>query len=541
MKIDADEITLDDLLSRSNIVYQVPVYQRPYSWGEDQWMALWDDVMAQPEKEPHFIGSLVVIKQGVVVKRFDEMEVVDGQQRLTTLSILLCAIRDFYVAKGEDEAARRHEDACLYSTTRKSRDRKLFLGRKDDSYYEGLLKGRPAPKHLITLAYEYFKKRIEEHDDPDHVADKFTSGVSLVLITAENAEDAFKLFETLNDRGLELSAVDLIKNNILSVTARRAGDELDGIIEFWDNIMDNLEEIDKIRFFRQYMLATRPGKVSNQRLYTCYKARIDDADIVDWVLELHDASEVYKRLHSFTCGNPRLNRKLEDLTNLMAVPAFTLLLKLFLEAWNESDILGVIPAIEAFSFRRMMCNWSTGEMDTIFNQWANQKDGLTVSAIVSALKSRSPDDEEFRTRIQGRDFRQNTQTKYMLEQFEYHAAGTHEKRITEGQNVHIEHIMPQTISSQKCRKVHGGDWEAYLGEDAGAHGDYVSKLGNLTLLAAELNVPASNNPFEAKKRFYEKSEILITKALCGLPDFRIEQIKQRSEEMAGQAVEIWNF
>jgi hypothetical protein len=99
--------------------------------------------------------------------------------------------------------------------------------------------------------------------------------------------------------------------------------------------------------------------------------------------------------------------------------------------------------------------------------------------------------------------------------------------------------MPQTISSRKCQKVEGGDWLAYLGNDAERHGEFVSKLGNLTLLAAELNVPASNNPFESKKGFYEKSEILITKQLCELKDFRIEEIVNRGHEMAKAAVEIW--
>jgi len=246
MKINAEEMTVGDLFNRRNLVFQVPIYQRPYDWGTDNWSDLWNDVINNDSEGTHFIGSLVAINQAARVKGFDKFEIVDGQQRLTTLSILFCALKDHYKEKGEDSQSQKIQESCLESSTVREESRKLFLGRTDDDNYNALLQSRPIEKSNVTRAYSYFKEKIKTIEDPDDILDRFTTGVSLVWITAENAEDAFKLFETLNDRGLELSAVDLIKNYILSSTATKNIEDLDTVIEFWDSIITHLEEIDKI-------------------------------------------------------------------------------------------------------------------------------------------------------------------------------------------------------------------------------------------------------------------------------------------------------
>lgn len=543
MKIDADELTVGSLFNRGDLIFQVPMYQRPYDWGPDQWNDLWNDVTDSELGGVHFIGSLVAIKEGTRVKGFNKLEIVDGQQRLATISILLCALRDCYNAREQIELADSIHMSYLESRTFRDKSRKLSLGRVDDNSYESLIQCNPLEKHNVTYAYEFFKEKITNNDNLDDIAEKFTNGISLVLITAENAEDAFKLFETLNDRGLELSAVDLIKNYILSSVAKKNAKDLDAVIEVWDTIVNHLEEIDKIRFFRQFLLANYPGKVTKQTLYPAYKRQIDKTkDLPELVLNLSEAAEFYERIHEQTFKNQKLNEKLEDLINLKATISFSLILRLIIEKWIPIDILKVIPTIEAFSLRRAVCGWSTGEMDTIYNQITNWDGGLpSPEKICDYLRDRTPKDEEFKQKFVDRDFRQDSQTKYVLEQFEYFKVGTREKRITGRQNVHIEHIMPLKIHTKKCIRKYGGDWQAYLGSDAEKHSEYVQKIGNLTLLAAELNVGASNNPFEAKKTFYEKSEIKITKELCNLDDWRIQQIEERSDQFAKDALKIWKI
>ena len=543
MKIDADELTLGALLNRGDVVFYVPVYQRRYDWNQDQWGDLWDDVTTLEGDDSHFIGSIVVIRKAAAVKGFNEMEVVDGQQRLTTISILLCALRDIYQEKGDVEQASNIEGLYLHSKTLREQTRKIKLGRTDDEAYERLLKGQTTPRHNVNAAYEFFKQKISHESDLDRVAHRYTSGLSLVFIAAETPEDAFKLFETLNDRGLELSAVDLIKNNMLSTAAKESKPNLDSMIEAWDEIITNLEELDKIRFFRQFLLSNFQGKVTKSALYENYKRHISKCDDLDYfVLQLCDAAEFYRRIHDWSFDDPRLNFKLEDLFNLKATTSFTLLLKLFALQWPPSQILEVIPSVEAFSLRRGICGWSTSEMDTIYNQIANLPEGdVKVDKIRQTLRGSMPDDAEFYDKFKKGTFRQDSQTKYVLEQFEYNLVRTGEKKIADRQSVHIEHIMPQTITAKKSLKYQGGDWTTYLGSDAPRHPEYFQRIGNLTLLASELNVPASNNPFEAKKGFYKKSEFRITQELCQLNDWRITQIEDRSERLAKQALEIWSI
>ena len=155
-----------------------------------------------------------------------------------------------------------------------------------------------------------------------------------------------------------------------------------------------------------------------------------------------------------------------------------------------------------------------------------------------------PSDAEFKEKITQHDFKGQSENraKYVLEEIEYYITGnTGEKYIGGGDNVHLEHIMPQTITTKRSKEDYG-DWEKYLGEEGTKmHRTMVSKIGNLTLLAAPLNIKASNNPFLAKKIEYDKSDIKITQQLKNFYEFKLKQIETRSKNLAQKAVKIWSF
>lgn len=543
MDIHVDELRVSDLFGKNNLVFEVPLYQRRYDWGVDQWRDLWDDVTEQESNGEHFLGSIVVVNEPAKSKGFDVLEVVDGQQRLATLSAFFLAVRDIYKARLDENKSKFVDDTYLHGQTIDKRSRKMILGRLDDKPYERLLRNAEKDDHQIVHAYNYFRKRLEEYQDIGSIAGLFSDHIKVVIISASNPEDAFKLFETLNDRGLDLSALDLIKNYILSETAKKSPEDFNTVVEFWDGIVQNLEEIDKLRFLRQFLLAKFRGKVTKSRLYPAYKEHItSDGNVADFVLDLHQAAEYYQRIQKKNFTHDGFNHKLEDLHNLKATTSFTLLLRLLFNNWSFEQMLKVIPAIECFSLRRSICGWSTNEMDTIYNQLATLQDTpLTIDHIEKVLSENTPGDNEFYEKFLASNYRQDTQTKYILEQFEADLVKTKEKRIADRQAVHIEHIMPQAITTKKCAKRHGGDWKKYLGEEANLHGEYYRRIGNLTLLASELNVPASNNPFEAKKEFYGKSEIQLTRALLQYQHWGIEQIKERSEHLAKRALDIWKI
>lgn len=550
MQIKAEELTIRDLLGRKNILFKVPEYQRPYSWGKSQWQDLWDDVINAEKDEFHYLGSIVAISGSTSVGDFDRLEIVDGQQRITTISILLSALRDAYKqseVEGNEIAGEDIQRDLLTSKIVRKAERKLHLGKADDVVYERVWKGdRDKLESRVYEAYDYFSEQIRNFKDYDEIAERFSDGAQVVFISTPSHRNAFRLFETLNDRGLELSAADLIKNRLLSEAAGEGDEERESVVTIWEGLMDDLgssDRINKIRFFRQYLLATKLGKISQSKLYDEFKDRIEDAkSSLGFAKELANAANLYRRLHEPDFESDHLNLKLNDLQHLGAVPAMTLLMRLLIDKWEESALLSVIRPIEAFSLRRSVCGWSTSEMDTLFNQIANlKKEDLTAIAVAQRLAAAMPGDDEFRTRLMENEYRQNDQTRYVLEMLERDLLMTSELQVGGSQSVHIEHILPQTIDSSRSKKTKGGDWIEYLGKDAEAHRTMHKRIGNLTLLAKELNIPASNNPFAAKKAYYAKSQFRLTAEVSQYEDWRNAQIEKRSATLADRSIKIWSI
>ena len=210
--LDAKEIKLRVLLSNSQEAYKVPVYQRPYSWNKDQWEDLLEDITSLNKEQIHFLGSIVVVPEGQHKLGVNYFQLVDGQQRLATVLIWLSAIRDIAKENGNHELARYLTETFLFAKEweggRQKRVPKLQLGSLDDEAFRRILEGEgPSGKHLIFECYRYFKERIRDIN----IWQTLLDNTSVVHINAFNHLNAFRLFETLNDRGLELSAADLIK------------------------------------------------------------------------------------------------------------------------------------------------------------------------------------------------------------------------------------------------------------------------------------------------------------------------------------------
>jgi uncharacterized protein with ParB-like and HNH nuclease domain len=544
MGIHTDTRKILYLFNTSTEVFQIPIYQRGYSWDIDQWNELWDDISLLKEEDIHFLGTIVVIsnphKPGL-----NYFELVDGQQRLTTLLILLIALKNFYSEKGEKEPA-DYLDKLLFSSYIKIKSSKLITGKFDAKDFTALVSNKKEElnkKGNISRAYNFFMEKIKKHEDIDALREILLNNVELVQITTDNSLDAFRLFETLNDRGLNLSALDLIKNYLLRKISENLEDKLEDSIKLWDNIISNLEGIDKILFIRQYFLASEGIKVSRSKLYDKYQEKINKKDYYSFLEELSKASEIYSNIVNQETDNDELNTYLKSLKSIEATTSYTVILKLLLDDMPPKEIIKIIKLLQAFSLRISICKASTSDMESVYLEAINNyksKDN-PVNFIKDLFKKNSPNDIEFQNNFKKNNFRQNDQTKYILECLEDERTNeTKEKILCDRTQVHIEHIMPFTITTKKSKKELG-DWEVYLGEDKEKHSDFVSKIGNLTLLGAKLNISASNNPFEAKKKNYNDSNIMITKDLCSFQDWKLKEIEGRSEKLSEKAVKIWSF
>ena len=549
MIIDARETTIGTILDSSSVVFKIPIYQRSYSWGKDQWNQLWYDLIGINEGEKHFLGSIVVVGHQHNFQGFNYLEVVDGQQRLTTILLCLIALRDLIESVDRAKAA-FIDERFLHTSTMEDRTIKLELGRYDKDVFDKLIEkeslAQEQNKSLIVQGYNFFKHCLEErvqNDAWNDVRKNMLSSMNLVVITTKSHYGAFRLFETLNNRGLELSSVDLIKNYILGKISENEV-VLEKCIRLWDSIIRNLDDIEKVKFFRHYLFSTESGVVSKSELYDKYQKIIDEKQSIQEFLEdIFEKSEQYRELYYGQFRNKKLNRRIISLRKIEASTSYTLLLRALSERLIDDQLIKIVHAIEIFTLRRSICQTTTRDLDRIYNHLSTEafKHEDPVLFIIEYLKQSTPSDDDFVNSFANRLFNRSDQTKYILESIEdFTTNSTGEKSINGREEVHIEHIMPVEISSKKSLKKFG-DWESLLGDEAREHKFYINRIGNLTLLGSEMNIVASNNPFEDKKKEYKKSNIVITNDVCWFSKWGLNEIEIRSRKLAEIAVEIWNY
>ncbi|WP_157964899.1 DUF262 domain-containing protein [Halorubrum sp. 48-1-W] len=335
--LSATEDTVEQVLTR-NYRYTVPDYQRRYSWQEEQWAALWADLNSIQENSTHFLGSVVLIERSGGLNELNKLEIVDGQQRIATITVVLSLMREKYYEMGESEQAEdienkylkkrdldRNEYQNLTLSTFDNPDLKKVIERDYNKMDDGQLRE----------AVQFYVKKLEslDVDKLDTLRKRLLASVTLVSIRCEGEQSAFRLFETLNDRGMELSSVDLMKNYTFSKAASASDSEIsyEKIQEDWERLiktlMPNMSQ--PSRFFRHYIMsAAEPdydGDVSDYKLYDEYQKIVDSKlpdsgiSLNEYVEELADKAELYAKIlnHEIDMydddGNEAINSKLEDL------------------------------------------------------------------------------------------------------------------------------------------------------------------------------------------------------------------------------------
>ncbi len=555
MRIKVDEQTLDRLFSVGPTLFVVPDYQRPYSWGVDQLNDFWDDIDQLPDDEEHFMGSIVFIVDSHNPSNFNKLEVVDGQQRLTTISILLKVLQDKYIELGDEQAADSIKD-LLYSRIIQQEPRiKLCLGRIDRDNYRKFIKGEyeEIKSTSIYKAYNFFKEKLKEINSVEEITKllhKIVYKINFVIISTDSARSAYRLFETLNDRGLELSSVDLIKNHLLKVVSEK-GLNLDYVKDAWEEIINNLNGIDKVRYFRQYLMSSKiykiKGKITQEGLYDKFCSILHSIkDIEGYVDDIRKQSVLYNKIANFAIDNfdnsknEVINRHLRYIAAIKATTSYTFLLRVFNELKSAEEIIKILEVIEVFAIRRSIVGVSTADIDIIYNNLAHKAfDGDSCyDFVVNILKKNIPSDSEFEDKFKKAQLRQNDQTKYILDRIEVigYGSGQEGRLVANSFHVHIEHIAPQSMKNPK-------NWPGFEKLDETERREYIMNVGNLTLLEKRPNIQAANSSFKEKKQFYtrENTDILMTHDLLKYDQWGVREIEERAKELAKKAVEIWKF
>ncbi|MFA5026677.1 MAG: DUF262 domain-containing HNH endonuclease family protein [Candidatus Methylomirabilota bacterium] len=593
MKITPNNFTIGQLYTNSMEQFFIPAYQRRYAWNLKQLDALFNDINQLDENDFHLLGTVLFLteehKAGLNI-----LEVVDGQQRITTISILLKVFMDhFGESNGEETSEIKRYLSC------KDIDRKQFnklkLGDLDNSDYEKIINGDMegiVNKNLLS-AYTYFKEKIEGLGDKAFAfCDKLINKTLIIRLDISQAKDAYKLFETINNRGLKLTTTDIIKNFILGHASLIDEKTLNAVKNNWRSLIVNLDGLDSDGFFRHFMMGKVKIKVPKSKLsesfkhyyyinvkeaniLSDYRAHFDLIERADGISEegeedngnganhsdagqysdkkvsilefskaLRDATEIYSKLENRKFDNPKINAALFDLSRIEARPAFTFLLDLFQRKISEADAIEIIRLIETFMLRRHICEYRTSELDDIFSRLVKISDENIAQNVKDALKEELPSNVEFFEKFQKARFKGlEDRAKAILEKVEYYLIKDRgEYSLKSGNDVHLEHIIPLTINTKKSVKQFG-DWPHYLGEGCfDKHKDYVWRIGNLTIISQTLNIIASNNPFRAKLKEYAKSNISLNKKIIKeFSKFKFSQVDERSKELAEVALKIWKF
>ncbi len=596
MKITPTSLTISQLFSSGNEQFLIPAYQRRYSWEWKQIAELYDDIDLLKSIDTHFLGSIVCLTSPHTVG-INQLELVDGQQRITSLSIFLKAIRDRFIEFDENEVVIEIDSFLHCKGIDRKVKNKVLLGDLDNPDYKKLMQLKKLDKiknQQMLNAYTYIKEWLNELelDELNELYFKFINNVVVVRLDVGEAKDAYKLFETINNRGLSLCPTDIIKNFLLGHASTINPDVLDDVRENWKSLIVNLDGINADNFFRQLMSSQLNRKITFTYLIDEFKKyylsivkeaeelpeydiyneiTIDNEDsirdeieeeekeevevleqpqdtkisIVEFSEHLKDLSIIYRNILKREFKNNSINAHLFNLQRIKSFPSYIFLLNVFQRKELSDDVvIEILKVLETFMLRRHICEYRTGELDDIFSKLVQIDSKDIIRTLIDMLKKDLPSDAEFKDKFSLASFKGNeNRAKYILEVFEYsNIKHQGEYTLNTGKELHLEHIIPKTIDTKKSKREFG-DWIEYLGENSlDKHKAYVNRIGNFTLLGQKLNIVASNNPFDDKLVEYKKSNISLTKDIASnYTTFFFSDVEERSETMGNEAIILWSI
>jgi hypothetical protein len=539
-------LTLGQILT-SPSQYVIPVFQRYYRWDQPQWDKLWADLtdLQQPGKTGrHFLGFLVLIPESVMPGQIARYHLIDGQQRLTTLSLLLCALRDSAKLAGFDELAQEIALTTLEHQFKKGTDRyRVFPKLRDRDQYIACLKGELPSEGRIASAIRYFQGRLTTIPDAgsEHGLRAFFSLLTqrLEFVYAQlEGENPFNIFKSLNSTGVPLGQSDLIRNFVFMQVPVEDQDEFEEAL--WKPLerrfmtpRGDMDELSSSSFFRDFLMRhgeyIQPADTFEafQRHYTA-----TDFEPKQVAAELNQASVWYEILRGQRSDpDPIVEAALKLLRQLDSSTTYSLLLNLY-QRNHSGELSGeelavAIRHLAGFILRRLVCGENSRGYGRMFVQAIATLGERPAENLQRFLEERGfPDTPRFldafvRFNLYGSRYR-----KHVLEAIERSNEHKEPVIITEAQ---VEHILPQTLSEA---------WRTSLGTEAERiHTTWLHTPGNLTLTG--YNAELHNRPFEEKRRQYKTSNIVITRQLASLQSWAEVEIQERGQAMAKVVASIW--
>ncbi len=553
--MDATKGNIYSILN-GNKQFLIPVYQRYYSWDIEQCKRLWNDIedMQKHNKYGHFVGSIVNIAEQAMPTGVQKYMIIDGQQRITTLTLMLIALRDYAIKHPEDTSInyRRIDNMLLKNEYEDGDERyKLLLTENDRDILISLVERKPIPDSTISrllVNYEYFAGQIEKNKLLPSEIYESIGKLQIVNITLDRTiDDAQAIFESLNSTGKELSESDLIRNYILMGLKN---DEQMYVYEHMWRPMELLFEYEKQgsvmdRFFRDYltMKLTRIPKIDNiYEEFKSYHLNCEFSSIQDLCTDLLKYSKYYTDMVFVRSSNMEICSLYSDIKDLKMEVVFPFLLKVhndFKEGIiSEDDFIEILKMCISYVFRRSICDIPTNSLNKTFATLRNEiKPDDYINSIKAFFILRDdykqfPDDDKFVSAFESRDIYNMRSRNYILS----HLENYNNKASIIIENYTIEHIMPQnTKLNDEWKKELGPDWREIQKK-------YIHTIGNLTLTA--YNSEMSDRPFMVKMDMqggFKESALRLNAYLVKLTEWNEEHINERAKLLSDKAKEIWTY
>ena len=537
--------------------FVIPIYQRRYSWEKQHCQRLWDDVLhigGNPESSSHFFGSIVYMEpeepQNLGAVR--QLLVIDGQQRLATLSLLISALCRIVKEQDSDIGITPKElsDIYLFNSNKKGEARyKQLLTRSDKETLIHLLESRELPVVFSSRLRENYRFFLSQLKGVNlEIIYRGIQKLKIVDIMLTRGQDNPQLiFESLNSAGLPLSQSDLIRNYVLM------GQELDFQTrlyeEYWFPMEQRFRDQNARRFdsFMRDYLTLRTGRIPKRNgIYKHFKTYVSEVEgpkqVIEMIVEdISRQAKHYVNIALLQEENSELRECLEDLHELRAEVTYPFLLEVYdyyeYGRIERAEVIKIFRLVESYVFRRAICSQSAKQLNHTFVHLINKVDknnyleSLNEAFLDLNVYRHYPRNSEFKRAFISKDVYNFNRRNYLLEKLENYGR----KEPIEIANYTVEHVMPQNLPET---------WQQELGENfRQIHEIWLHKIGNLTLTG--YNPELSNRPFKEKRDMLQEgfrySPLHLNQSLARAEQWNEDAIIARSNELAERACKIWIY
>jgi uncharacterized protein with ParB-like and HNH nuclease domain len=537
-------------LAGNGKIYEVPPFQRDYSWDKEEWEDLWLDLLALDQEGDHYMGYLVLQE----TKEPKKFIIIDGQQRITTISLLILAAVRYLTDQGDNQRAEDLKKTYLSSRdlVRQIEIPKLKLNYNNEYIYGGKLMQFDMPQNTVGLkpsekrligAYKYFLKEFTKEfieKTTQAVTEFITRKIDIKLfftsITVNDDLNAFKVFETLNARGVKLSTADLLKNFLFSIIYTPNAGSITQEEKKWHRINDVLGKTDVTTYLRHFWNARYyPGERKSTLFKTIKSAIKSQADAIQLLNDLDNSVNIYVALESpqSEIWTAEQSKMVEELNILEVSQCYPLLMTAKIK-WTENQFNKLLRDIIAISFR----------YNTIGGQNPNELERIYGKASVSIFKDEQKtarelfhkylkdaylDNESFKNDFANKTIntqKYNPLVKYILSKLEVQYGGS--ECDLNSKQLSVEHILPESPTEEWALKFQGIDIE-----------NYIYRIGNFTLLEASKNREADRKSYEEKKAIYQTSNYRLAVQTIQTEDWIPKSVADRQKELANRALTVW--